>query len=143
VSSCFPNIWPMMPTDPKRLSNRLKAWRNPFQNVARSHKNLNGPSLFSVVSKRCAHSALRCRSGVSMCNAMQTSQRSAVQASAAAIERWLESHQIRNRRPFAQDGNRPAGVVEEVVAVVDAQVLINRRQDVLWCQRPLGWIFGA
>src|SRR5205085_2673937 len=58
-----------------------------------------------------------------------TIQITAIQVS--EIRRHDNSNQLRDRPAFVQNWNRPLGGVVELVAVIDAEHMVHRRQHVL------------
>lgn len=52
------------------------------------------------------------------------------------------SHQLANRFTVGQHRDRAAGEVGELVAVVDAEVVVDRGEQVLRVERAFGGVFG-
>src|SRR4029077_20095433 len=56
---------------------------------------------------------------------------------------YSNSNQVRDRPAFVQDWNRPLGGVMELVAVIDTEHMVHRRQHVLRPGGAAGGVFGA
>ena len=55
---------------------------------------------------------------------------------------WQILHQLANRFEAEEDRNWAAGEVGELVAVVDAEVVVDRGEQVLRVERAFGGVFG-
>lgn len=58
------------------------------------------------------------------------------------LPRTQESHQLANRLAVGQHRDGAAGEVGELVAVVDAEVVVDRGEQVLRVERAFGGVFG-